>query len=183
MRPDDRLLVLDVHGVIFTNPMLGFLADTAREVGRDPEALLHEWAERWRRRFWLGEVSPERLWATFFPDADPATLTAALESRYRPGPLFEHLDTFDEPMWLLSNHRTDWLLARLERYGLRDRFERIYVSDAIGFVKPEPGAFRYVRERAPGRHIRYIDDKTLNVAVAAGILDESVSVTEAIPVS
>jgi hypothetical protein len=32
--------------------------------------------------------------------------------------------------------RTDWLMARLDRFGLTERFERIYVSDAIGAAKP-----------------------------------------------
>lgn len=180
MSAEQRLLVLDVHGVILTNPLLPFLADTARAVGRDPDVVRGEWDAYWRRPFWLGEVEPEALWAALFPGSDPNELTRSFEARHEPGPLFDTLPDLEGPIWLLSNHRSAWLLPRLERFGLSGRFERVYVSDAIGQVKPDPGAFEFVRTRAGGRSIRYVDDKPANVAAAARVFDESLLVASVV---
>lgn len=180
MRPDDRLLVLDVHGVIFTNPLVPFIAETAERLGREREEALRAWTTRLRRPFWLGEVSVEQLWSTLFPGCPPAGLTAELEERYEAGPFLGALDAIDGPVWLLSNHRTEWLLPRISRFGLDGRFERIYVSDAIGFVKPEAGAFRFVQDVVGDRRVRYIDDKAENVAAAAAVFDESIHVRDAV---
>mgnify|MGYP000618008867 CR=1 FL=1 len=54
-----------------------------------------------------------------------------------------------------------------------DRFERVYVSDAIGCIKPEAEAFRLVQRDAGGRAVTYVDDKPANVAVAAGVFAEA----------
>ena len=118
------------------------------------------------------------LWAAASPAL--AHLTQGLEQRYAQGPLFDLLHEISEPLWLLSNHRTEWLMPRLERFGLADRFERIYVSDAIGFVKPDPGAFRMARAAAGNRVVTYVDDKPENVAAAAGVFERAMTVPEAI---
>jgi putative hydrolase of the HAD superfamily len=177
MPTDDRLLVLDVHGVIFTNPVLRFLGEVAEREGLDRNEVLSTWTSRLRRPFWLGELAPAALWATLFPRADADALGAELEDRYREGPLFGALDAIDGPVWLLSNHRSDWLLPRLQRFGLGDRFERIYVSDELGYIKPEVGAFRFVQDLVGDRPIRYVDDKPENVAAAATVFAESILVT------
>lgn len=179
MRPDERLLVLDVHGVIFSNPLVPFIAETAERLGHDRDEVLRAWTTRLRRSFWLGEVAADELWTTLFPGCRPAALTAELEQRYEAGPLLEALDAIDGPIWLLSNHRTDWLLPRISRFGLDGRFERIYVSDDIGFVKPEVGAFRFVQDLLGDRSVRYVDDKAENVKAAAAVFDESIHVRHA----
>ena len=179
MPADDRIVVLDVHGVIFTNPLARFLAELAQRHGRESAEVLQTWTSRLRRPFWLGELGEREMWQTLFPAADADALTAELEGRYARGPLFDALEAISEPIWLLSNHRTDWLLPRLVRFGLAGRFDRIYVSDAIGWVKPEAEAFRLVQREA-GRHtVTYVDDKPANVAVAAETFVEAMLVDEA----
>jgi FMN phosphatase YigB (HAD superfamily) len=176
----DRLLVFDVHGVIFTNPLVPFIGEVAERDGRDRDQAVAAWHERLRRPFWLGQLDVESLWQSVVPGADGAALTAELEERYAPGPLFDWVSRTDEPIWLLSNHRTDWLEARLVRFGLADRFERIYVSDGIGHVKPEADAFHFAQRMAAGRPITYVDDKPGNVAVAADVFARALGVSEAL---
>ena len=173
MRRDGRLVVLDVHGVVLNNPLVPYLLEMARRHGRDEAQVLQRWSERLRRPFWLGQLSVPQLWENLYPGCDAMTLSAELEERYDAGPLFHALDAIDEPIWLLSNHRSEWLLPRIARFGLEGRFEKVYVSDAIGFVKPEPEAYEFVREMAAGRAIRYVDDNPVNVSAASAIFDDA----------
>lgn len=179
MLPSDRLLVLDVHGVVFTNPLIPYLAETAERLGRDSSDVLHLWTSALRRPFWLGQLEERALWETLFPGADADALSAELERRYEPGPLFEVVGESGGPAWLLSNHRSEWLLPRLARFGLEGRFERVLVSDAIGLVKPDIGAFRLVRRLAGDRPITYVDDKLANVETAASVFEQAVHVADA----
>ena len=179
MRLDDRLVVLDVHGVVFSNPLVPYLAEMAGHYGREGSEVLQAWSTRLRRPFWLGQLGEAELWTSLFPGCDPVAVSAELEERYEAGPLFHRLDAISDPIWLLSNHRSEWLMPRIARFGLEGRFERVYVSDAIGFVKPEPGAFRFVRELAGERTIRYLDDKPANVTVAATVFDEVLGLEQA----
>lgn len=182
MSPDD-LVVLDVHGVVFNNPFVPFLAEAAQRHGRDSEQVLHAWSSHVREPFWLGQLEVAQMWATLIPGTDPAALTAELESRYAPGPLFGALADISAPVWLLSNHRSEWLLPRLQRFGLDGRFERVYVSDAIGLVKPDVEAFRLAQRAAGSRRILYVDDKPANVAAAAQVFERSVDVREMLRVA
>lgn len=179
----DGLVVLDVHGVVFNKPLVPFLAEVAQRHGRESAQVLDAWSNRVREPFWLGQLGVTEMWSTLLPGADPAALTAELDSRYAPGPLFEALADISGPIWLLSNHRSEWLLPRLQRFGLDGRFERIYVSDAIGLVKPDVEAFRLAQRAAGSRPILYVDDKPANVAAAAEVFERSVDVREMLPLS
>ena len=178
MRSDGRLVVLDVHGVVFNNPLVPYLLELARRQDRDEAQVLRLWSGQLRRSFWLGRLSVSQLWGSLLPGGDPTALSAELEELYQAGPLFKLLDTIDDPIWLLSNHRSEWLLPRIARFGLKGRFERVYVSDAIGFVKPEPEAFDFVRQLAGGRAIRYVDDNPVNVTAAGAIFDEALGLDQ-----
>ena len=178
----DRLIVLDVHGVIFTNPLVPFIADLAERNGQDRKEAVATWHGRLRQRFWLGQLSVEELWQTFAPGSDAKALTRELEQRYTTGPLFDWVQRSDASAWLLSNHRTDWLQARLARYGLAGRFERVFVSDAIGHVKPEFEAFRFAQQQAGRREITYVDDKPGNVAAASSVFSLALTVDQALEI-
>ena len=68
-------------------------------------------------------------------------MAVQLKERYHVGeqisddPIVQVIDDFvtdhDGPIWLLTNHRTEWLLPRLERFCIADRFDRVLVSSAI----------------------------------------------------
>lgn len=72
------------------------------------------------------------------------------------------------PIWLLSNHRHDWLVPRLERFGVMRFFERVIFSDMMGVAKPDPEAYRHiVAHLSPPSSALFVDDQSRNVAAAA----------------
>lgn len=168
------VVALDVHGVVFNNPLPWFLAELGARSELGTNRFKRVWRSTWRVPFWEGRISESEMWAGIAPGLDPACLRADLERRYRPGPWFDFVVAHDGPVWLLSNHRTDWLLPRLERFGLTDRFERILVSDALGVAKPSPAAFAPLVERGS---VVFFDDSQRNVdgARAAGLAAECVA--------
>jgi HAD superfamily hydrolase (TIGR01509 family) len=164
--PDGGVVVLDVHGVVINNPLPQFLRDVGDRAGIGGDELLRRWRARWRRPFWEGSITEAEMWEAIAPGLDAAELRADLEARYRRGPWFEFVVDHDGPVWLLSNHRTAWLLPRLERFGVADRFERILVSDALRAAKPSPAAFASVAARSD---TVYFDDSACNVAAARAL--------------
>jgi HAD superfamily hydrolase (TIGR01549 family) len=95
-----------------------------------------------------------------------------LEAAYELGPASPHLQRWSRqvPLWLLSNHRSPWLLPRLERFELTKFFQRVIISDVIGAAKPEPAAYAEILERttSPASAL-FVDDQNRNVAAAAKI--------------
>lgn len=163
---DGVVVVLDVHGVVINNPLPQFLHDIGERVGIGGEELVRRWRARWRRPFWEGSITEAEMWEAIAPGLDAAELRADLEARYRRGPWFGFVLEHAGPVWLLSNHRTTWLLPRLERFGVADRFERILVSDALGAAKPSPAAFASLEARSD---TVFFDDSPCNVAAARAL--------------
>jgi putative hydrolase of the HAD superfamily len=163
---DGSLIVLDVHGVVITNPFPGFLREIGERIGLGGDEMLRQWRAYWRRPFWEGSITEAEMWEAVAPGLDAAQLRSDLERRYQRGPWFEFVMQHDGPMWLLSNHRTDWLMPRLDRFGLTGRFECILVSDALGASKPSPMAFEALRTRGD---TVFFDDSPCNVEAARAL--------------
>ena len=160
------LFVLDVHGVVLNRPWTGFLRDLGDRTGEGSSELVERWHRDLRLPFWEGRLDESDLWRSVAPCLAPADLCAELESRFAPGPLFGAVVESDVAVSLLSNHRSDWLLARLDRFGLHDRFERIIVSDAVGAAKPSPLIFAQIQAIAADRQVCFVDDQQHNVDAA-----------------
>ena len=168
--PEGGVVVLDVHGVVINNPFPGFLRDVGDRTMVGGDELLRRWRARWRRPFWEGSITEEEMWEAIAPGLDPVELRADLEARYRPGPWFHFVMRHDGPMWLLSNHRAAWLVPRLERFGVADRFDRILVSDMLGAAKPSERAFAPLRSHPD---TVFFDDSPCNVDAARSFGIES----------
>ncbi len=162
----DAVIVLDVHGVVINNPLPTFLRDVGDRTGVGGDELLRRWRAHWRRPFWEGSITEEEMWGSLAPALDPVALRADLEARYREGPWFDFVKHHDGPMWLLSNHRSSWLLPRLERFGISDRFDRVLVSDVLGAAKPSPEAFAPL---LAGDATVYFDDSPCNIEAARAL--------------
>ena len=158
-----EVIALDVHGVVFNNPLPYFLAELGARSELGANRFKRRWRSTWRIPFWEGCISEDEMWAGIAPGVDPTCLRADLERRYRPGPWFDFVMDHDGPIWLLTNHRTDWLLPRLDRFGISDRFERVLVSDALGAAKPSPAAFAPLVARGS---VAFFDDSQRNVDAA-----------------
>ncbi len=67
-------------------------------------------------------------------------------------------------MWLLSNHRHEWLVPALQDAGLHLLARRLFISSQTGHVRPGPAAYVQVLDSAaPGDALLYVDDKEDNV--------------------
>lgn len=161
------IVVLDAHGVVFNRVLPTFVRCRAAERGEDPDATWQRWRTDLRLDFWEGRIGPPEMWDRLFPGDNPAELSARLERSYRPGPWFDFVATGSQRLWLLSNHRTGWLLPRLSTFGIAERFERVLVSDRLGVAKPDRRAFAAIVEAARTAAVCLVDDSPQNVAVAA----------------
>ncbi len=160
---DRPIIALDVHGVVFNNPLPAFIDEIGEATGAGIPAIRQRWRSELRVAFWEGHLGEDEMWARLAPGCDARKLRRDLEDRYTLGPFGAFVEHHPGPIWLLSNHRTDWLMARLDRFGLTDRFERIYVSDTIGAAKPSDRAFAVLAREAD---LHYYDDSDHNVAAA-----------------
>jgi len=168
-RPPVELLVLDAHGVIFNNPFPTFLKSLATIRNERPRDLLGRWTKYIRTPAWTGRLSDSELWRQLAGERDPDGWRAMLEAMYAHGPAAPHLERWARsvPIWLLSNHRSGWLLPRLDRFGLTGHFQRVVVSDAVGAAKPDPAIFAPVLQSsiAPSR-VLVVDDHRRNLKTA-----------------
>ncbi|MDJ0522986.1 MAG: HAD family hydrolase [Planctomycetota bacterium] len=167
------LLLLDAHGVVLNNPLRDFLRELAEFTGQQTADVLDRWYTEIRIPAWTGVLGDDELWTALSGSSLVGGLSARawserLEAHYAPGPAAPHLATWREhvPVWLLSNHRTHWLMPRLERFGLLEHLDRVIVSDDIRAAKPDPRAFDPVlRDYAPER-VLFVDDQVKNIRVA-----------------
>lgn len=153
-----------MHGVVLNNPLPGFLSylDT---FSRGNSSAKSRWAVI-RQPFWEGKMSDQQMWSTLAPGADSLRLREELEARYAPGPYYHHLMATHHPCWLLSNHRTQWLTPRLERFGLASRFEKVLVSDELQAAKPSFESFAPVIGVMRSNRVTFVDDNVQNVEAA-----------------
>jgi FMN phosphatase YigB (HAD superfamily) len=167
-----ELLVLDAHGVVLTNPFFAFLEQLARATSQSSDEVQQRWRSELRTPAWTGELAEDKLWQRLTGSENGRHWREVLEAAYELGPAAPHLQRWSRqvPIWLLSNHRSPWLLPRLERFGIKEFFERVVISDVIGAAKPEPAAYVDILERttSPASAL-FVDDQDRNVAAAAKI--------------
>ena len=169
----NKLLVLDGQGVVFDAPIKRFLATFADDQQLSLTDIEARWESGLRERAWRGQIDDENFWnALAGQSVDAAQTRLRLDASYRPGPAAPHLADWSGKarLCLLSNHRSAWLLPRLDAFVIRSLFEEIWVSDATGHVKPEAAAFDPVfRYMDAGLDVLFVDDQPHNVRAAQAL--------------
>jgi HAD superfamily hydrolase (TIGR01509 family) len=169
----NKLLVLDGQGVVFDAPIKRFLATFADDQQLSMTDIEARWESGLRERAWRGQIDDANLWnALAGRSVDAAQTRLRLDASYRPGPAAPHLADWSgkSRLCLLSNHRSGWLLPRLDAFGIRSCFENIWVSDATGYVKPESAAFDPVFQYLDaGLQVLFVDDQPHNVRAAEAL--------------
>ena len=178
------ILILDAHGVVFNNPFASFLHRLATMTNQRGDDVLRRWREELRLPAWTGSISDDEIWHRLSGgQGDADCWQAILESCYSLGPLGDRLDDLpvNLPVWILSNHRTVWLDRRLRRFGLRQRFEQVIVSQDMGLAKPDVRLFQMVMQRIPAsKRVLCIDDQMRNLKAASSVGMRSMGVDEVI---
>lgn len=180
------LLVLDVGGVLLTDPM-PILFDRLAEAGGVPKADVYEfYRANLRQRFWSGAISEDEFWpellcAARLAAGDAPEWHAAVLEWQTPLPAIGELERWAAAadIEILSNHRTAWIRPALEAAGVAlpppgvDRpglIRRALVSEETGLVKPDADAFRAALEIArPDLPALLADDQPPNVASARAV--------------
>lgn len=167
MRPS--LVLLDACGVILNDPLPGLIESIGRALGEDPVETFARYAAL-RAGFWTGRMGEAAFWRELTLGHDAEVWAGRLAASFGPGPAAGRLPSWARVTRLrvLSNHRARWMEGHLERLGLRDHFERVLVSEAIGYAKPEVEAFEVALADAgvPRDQVLFVDDKQRNVVVA-----------------
>jgi FMN phosphatase YigB (HAD superfamily) len=167
--PAVELLVLDVHGVVLSDHLPKFLEEFADLNGEPVDDVRRRWRKGIRTPAWKGEIDDAELWRRLSGVEGEHRWRDQLEAGYQLGPAAPHLGRWSArvPIWLLSNHRTGWLLPRLKRFGIDKCFERVLVSDEIGAAKPDAGAFALIGEHVgQPQAALFVDDQMCNIEAA-----------------
>lgn len=165
-----KLLVLDGQGVVFDAPIKAFLWSFARDNDLDYPMVESRWQTEVRHLAWTGAIDDEAVWNTLAggPVSVQQTMSS-LRASYSPGPVADFLAGWSRlvPIWLLSNHRSHWVLPQLDELDLTGVFQRLLISDTTGLVKPDPDAFRQlVSDEIAAEDILFVDDQKHNVNAA-----------------
>lgn len=166
-----EILVLDAHGVVLNNPLRQFLTEFAEMTGQDATTVQVRWDEEVRARAWTGELSDAEIWRALSGNRHSIRndWNELLESHYEAGPAKPYLESWHRraKLWILSNHRSHWLVPRLHRFRIANYFERVLISDELGAAKPDPKVFDPILRQVdtPGSVV-FVDDQSRNVEAA-----------------
>lgn len=170
MRP--AVVLLDACGVILNDPLPGLIESIGRSIGEDPVDTIARYASL-RLGFWTGVMSEAVFWNELCSGREPERWADRLAASFAPGPASGHLEAWSlkARLRVLSNHRTRWMQGHLARFGLGAYFERVVVSDAIGYAKPHPEAFESALADAgvSPAQVLFVDDKQRNVSAARAL--------------
>ncbi|MCA9424811.1 MAG: HAD-IA family hydrolase [Candidatus Omnitrophica bacterium] len=165
------ILVLDAHGVVLNNPFKSFLGNLASLTGEKVESVQRRWDEEIRTAAWTGKITDPELWVALRGNHStcPTECQSLLEALYEVGPAAPYLESWGKKtsIWLLSNHRSHWLIPRLRRFDLVKHFDRVLISDEMGVAKPNPKAFAPILEEVDSpKSVLFVDDQSRNVETA-----------------
>ncbi len=168
-----KLLVLDGQGVVINAPVGRFLAEFAVHNSLSVAEIEQRWESRVRERAWRGLIDDTTLWGELAGRKVDASVTRqSLDANYTPGPALPYLAEWSQSaeLWLLSNHRSHWLIPKLETLGVSNVFDRVLISDRTGFMKPEAESFLPVcRAREAAQQVLFVDDQLHNVLAAKAL--------------
>ncbi|MGA3525281.1 HAD family hydrolase [Melissospora conviva] len=164
------VLVLDVCGVLLAEPMAPLFRVVAEEAKTSSDRVEAIFRHYFRDALWSGLLDESTFWPAFaaacgLGQPSPAW-RSVLRSTMTPLPAVSRLPNWSTGahIWLLSNHRHEWLVPALQAAGLHRQSHRIFISSQTGAVKPNPSAYVQVLEQAsPGDKLLYVDDKEVNV--------------------
>ncbi len=165
-----KLLVLDGQGVVFDAPIKSFLLLFTRHNNLAYESVIGRWQDRLRHLAWTGAIEDEALWNELAGrKVDVKQTMRSLSASYRPGPVAKYLISWSRrvPIWLLSNHRSHWVLPQLDSLNLAGTFQQMLISDLTGIVKPDPNAFtQLLNGDVAAEDILFVDDQIHNARAA-----------------
>lgn len=169
----DKTLVLDVGGVLASNLSPG-LWEQLSYIGQcEQQRLYAAYKQEISGRLWVGEVTERQWWEWLSARGInvASELRASLIAQHlTPLPALNKLPQWAERcrIFIMSNHRTEWLQPLLAPY--LPYIERLHISDQDRLSKPDPAWFQHVDQHiSKPSSVRFVDDSERNLAAAAHI--------------
>lgn len=168
-----KRLVLDAGGVLFDERFRPFLRELAVDNGVSPDEITALYNEHLRRRLWRGECTVDEFWLevgqALGTTLDRVSVEAELVKRLQPLKTLERLKCWatKADIWILSNHRHEWLRPLLRAHAGEVPFTRLLISSEVGKMKPDEDIYSELFEDADGLDILFVDDKQENLNTAA----------------
>lgn len=152
--------------------MPAFPHRAASHTGADPEVvrtLLTD--DAFRRGYWSGALPEGVFWRELglpVPSAAARMDILDLGALVAPTRVSAWREVAD--VWVISNHRHEWLLPVLAAHGFDDVVDRIHVSSLGGRVKPDPGAWEVLlADGVTADRVAVVDDQEPNLAAARSL--------------
>jgi FMN phosphatase YigB (HAD superfamily) len=168
----NRTLLLDACGVLLGEPTAPLFAAIASSAGKTHDAIATIFRRRFRDDLWSGRQDERTFWSEFATACglidSPSCWRRVIDSAMCPMPALHRLAEWSQGarVVLISNHRHEWLLPRLDALGIARHFADLRISSLTGVVKPDPAAYEQALRGAEPRCVLYVDDKPANVIVA-----------------
>jgi|GEM_PF-4790253 len=167
-----RILILDAGGVIIedlSGQFWDLIAAQSTDKALTREHLYREYKKDISDQLWTGQLSEQQLLhflQTFKISLNEAELRAIIASCLKPLPAFEKVKEWSTklPVYIMSNHLSDWLLPALE--PLKDYISDYYISDVFKIKKPIKDWYDQLSHRHPNTSIFFVDNTLHNIVVA-----------------
>ena len=152
--------------------MPGFPARAAERAGADPgrvRRLLTD--DSFRRAYWGGDLPEAAFWqaaGVAVPDLGRRAAVLGLRPVIAPARIDRWRQAAE--IWVVSNHRHEWLLPMLDDAGFTAVVDRIEVSSLTGRVKPDPAAWEaLLADGTPPGRAAVVDDQQPNLDSARAL--------------
>jgi len=127
--------------------------------------------DAFRRAYWGGHLPEAAFWEQLgvpVPDAVRRGAVLDLRPRIDPSRVAAWGEVAD--VWVVSNHRHEWLLPVLAESGFERAVNRIEVSSLTGRVKPDPSAWQaLLADGLPASGVIVVDDQQANLDAAQSL--------------
>ena len=152
--------------------MPSFPDRAARRAGADGDEVRQLLTDdAFRRAYWGGHLPEGAFWqALGLPVPDDAARAHVLDLRPMVDP--SRVDGWRRvaEVWVISNHRHEWLLPVLAGNGFDAVVDRIEVSSLGGRVKPDPAAWEVLlADGTPASLVAVVDDQQANLESAEAL--------------
>lgn len=168
----ERLLLLDACGVLVGEPTEPLFQSVALSVGHTTDEIAAVFRHKYRDSLWAGAVSERDFWVSLagtlgLSDA-PSQWRSVIDAAMGPLPALRRLASWSQAarLVMMSNHRHEWLVPRLDALGATGHFAKILISSRTGLVKPDPTAYLQALAGAKREATLYVDDKRANIEAA-----------------
>ncbi|MGW7522996.1 HAD hydrolase-like protein [Streptomyces sp. NPDC054783] len=171
----ERTLLLDACGVVLGEPMEPLFRAVAASSGLRPAVVAQLFRQRFRDDLWAGRMDEASFWTSLAAacgmERAPAVWRTVVCLSMRALPAVHRLPSWGRQarLVLLSNHRHEWLVPRLEALALTGHFSDVWISSITGAVKPDPTAYDRPLGSTDLAQALYVDDKLANVAAARSL--------------